>query len=61
LPTTNLSVPTGGQPLAARSQSSTKFRNRAQVLPDSACVLARISGLVRTKFEGEKMSSITGR
>ena len=59
LPTTNFSVPTGGRPLAARSQSSTKFQKpRTRFCPASACVLARISGLVRTKLDGEKMSSI---
>ena len=59
LPTTNFSVPTGGRPLAVRSQSSTKFQKpRTRFCPASACVFARISGLVRTKLDGEKMSSI---
>src|ERR1700730_7695509 len=59
LPTTNFSVPTGGRPLAARSQSSTRFQKpRIRFCPPSACVFARISGLVRTKLDGEKRSSI---
>ena len=63
LPTLKVSVPTGGRPLAARSQSSTKFQNpRTRFCPASALRLAQDLGVCQDEVRrGEDVEHLTER